>query len=289
MKKYLHIPALVLTVLMTIGYFVLMNNKKASTGDIALGASLFFFLNYVLLALILKAFQAIFRVLRLPGLKLKSYAYYLYPLAMVVLYAAFCALSLRIAQYAVPDVLMLGLLGGGIAALLLAQLGGAFPQKRFNAKKRGYRLDGAGGALGGFEILGSLFGEYAQGIVLGTDTLEYEEIQRIRRAKDVLVMEGSALPQLEIILVTERAKQYFATLMAPRLGASLDRLLATDPAEGSKGQGPFSRKKEEPKPSKGLQRGKPVKLIAARAKEKQGNGKNEIPAQKPKALEKKEE
>lgn len=270
MKRYLNAPVLGLTVLMTIALIVLMIGQSADTFDIVVGAGLFLVLNYVFLTLLLRALRAIFRVLRLPGVKLKSYAYYLYPLALLLLYVPFLLVNVRLTGYQLPVMLIAGLAIAGIAGLILAQLGGTFPHKKVTQKKLGYRLDAAGGSPGGVELLGSLYGEYQDGIVLGVDHLEYSALERIRRSKDVIVVEGPGLPAPEIILVTDKAKQYFTGLLAERLGASREHLLALAEAKSEgKRSGIFRHKKEDSRAKdKGVRRSKPVKLVEAQRQEK---------------------
>ncbi len=273
MKRFVNAPALGLTVILTIALVVLMGGQSLDTFDILVGAGLFFVLNYVFLMLLLRALMAIFRVLRLPGVKLKSYAYWLYPLTLSLIYAAFLLLNIRLTGVEIPVILMAGLALTGLAGLILAQLGGTFPRKQVTQKKLGYRLDTAGGRLGGFELLGSLYGTYDDGIVLGTDSLDYSQLKAIRRSKDVIVVDGHGLPAPEIILVTGKAKQYYTEQLAHRLGASSEQLLLETGSEGTSARRKTEVKtsgKSSGKPTGKTVRSKPVKLLEA---QKQKNSK----------------
>lgn len=268
MKRYLSVPALGLTIIMTAALIVFMRGQSSEIFDILVGAGLFLVLNYVFLTLFFGACKAIVKVIKLPGVKLKSYAYYLYPLALLVLYVSFLLLNIRLTGYHLPSMLIVVVALVGMAGLILAQLGGTFPKKKVTQKKLGYRLDKAGGPLGGVELLGSLYGHYDEGIVLGTDYIRYAELSSIRRTKDAIVVEGPGLPTKEVILMTDKAKEFFTGLLADRLGASKEYLLAQiDSKSEEKREGVFHHKKEKPK-TKSVQRSKPVKLVEAQEKAK---------------------
>lgn len=265
MKRFINGPALGLTVGMAIALVVLMQGQGADSYDLVVGGGLFLVLNLLFLTLLFRAWRAILQVLRLPGVKLKSYAYYLYPVALALLYAAFLLANVRLAGYPLSLPVIAAVTVGGFAGLILAQLGGAFPDKKVTQKKLGYRLDAAGGSLGGVNLLGSLYGEYETGIVLGVDHLEYSTLEKIRRVKDAIVVEGPGLPAPEIILVTDKAKRYFTGLLAERLGASSQQLLAlAESRPESRGSGIFPSGKATPSAKTGkVRRSKPVKLVEA--------------------------
>ena len=130
MKKLLNIPSLIITVLMTAVLAYFMAEKNIELAQIIISSILFFLLNYVILSLVIKGIAAMVRVLRLPGLKVKTYAYHLYPLAMIVLYAGFLMIMARLARYFVPSYLLVASIMGGVVLGIIAQLGGAFPSRK---------------------------------------------------------------------------------------------------------------------------------------------------------------
>lgn len=270
MKKFFNGPALALTVIMTAALEVLMNQNKVDLTTKLVGGLLFLLLNYMVLAFIITAWVHLFRVIRLPGVKLKSYAYYLYPVALLITYAGFLVVMVRLANYFVPGPLLAGVVMAGVVSLILAQLGGSFPGKYASVKKQAWRLENAGGSLGGFEILGSLIGEYRDGVVIGLDAIPYEKIDKMHRSKDSIIIEGAGEPKLELIIVSERAQEYFIELLADRLKISKSMLsssLVEKQKEGSWKTSELLKKKSEPVlKSADLKRAKPVKLIEAQKK-----------------------
>lgn len=282
MKKYLNVPALTLTVIMTVLLEVLMNQNKVDLATKLVGGLLFLVLNYIVLAFLLSALNHLFRIIRLPGVKLRSYAYYLYPVALLILYIAFLMIMCRLADYFVPQLLLTTVILSGVVTIILAQLGGAFPDKRFSQKKHAMRIENAGGSLGGFEILGSLIGEYRDGVILGTDAITYGKIDKMHRSKDSIIIEGAGEPKLELIIVSERAQDYFIDLLADRLRISkamLSSSLVEKQKEGFRKTRDLLKKKPEPAlKAADLKRAKPVKLIEAQKKAKVSQpGKDKTP------------
>lgn len=263
MKKYLNTPALILSGILTIVLEVLMNQNKVELATRLVGGLIFLVLNYIVLAFILTALVRIFRILRLPDVRLKSYAYYLYPVALLIAYAGFLLVMVRLADVFFPAYQLAGVIIAGVAALIAAQLGGAFPGARISQKKQALRLENAGGSLGGFEILGSLIGEYRDGFVLGLSAIPYGKVDRMHRSKDSIIIEGAGEPKLELIIVSERAQNYFIELLAERLKTSralLESGIADKPKAGLLKSGAAPVKAAEHK------RAKPVKLIEAQKK-----------------------
>lgn len=271
MKKYLNVPALTLTVIMTVLLEVLMNQNKVDLATKIVGGVLFLVLNYIVLALLLSALNHLLRVIRLPGVKLRSYAYYLYPVSLLILYIAFLMLMFRLADYFVPQLMLTVVILTGVVTVILAQLGGAFPDKRISQKKHALRVENAGGSLGGFEILGSLIGQYRDGVILGTEAIPYTKMDRMHRSKDSIIIEGAGEPKLELIIVSERAQEYFIDLLADRLRTS-KAMLSSSVVEKNKDSFRRTRellkKKPEPLKAADLKRAKPVKLIEAQKKAK---------------------
>ena len=270
MKRFYNSLALILTLILTVALEVLMNQNKVDLTTKIIGGILFFFLNYLLLAFILTALKRIFRILRLPEVKLKSYAYYLYPVALLIVYAGFLMVMVRLADYFFKVPLLAGVIAAGVLAMIIAQLGGAFPDKHSSQKKFALRLENAGGSLGGFEILGSLIGEYRDGLVMGLNTIPYAKIDKMHRSKDSIIIEGAGEPKLELIIISERAQNYFIELLADRLKISRAMLassLADKQKEGFRRTRELLAKKPEPVvKSVDLKRTKPVKLIEAQQK-----------------------
>lgn len=255
MRQKLNAPSLLLTGLLTIVLEYLMAVKNVPLTERIIGGILFFLLNAIVLTLLIKALTRLVRVFRLPGVRLLSYAYHLYPVALIVLYLTFLAGMGRLARYNVPSYIMAGLIVLGLGLLILAQLGGAFPDRRITARKRAMRLESAGGALGGFEILGSLIGQYSDGIVLGVDPVPYEAMDRMHRVKDALVIEGTGESKLELIVVSDKAQSKLIPLLQDHLRISSNVLI---PAA--------SAKKDKTSPGKPADSGrparrKPVRLI----------------------------
>lgn len=261
MKKLLNIPSLIITVLMTIALAYFMADKKIELVAIIVSSILFFLLNYVILSLVMKGVAAMVRVLRLPGVKVKTYAYHLYPIVIVVLYAAFLMIMARLARYFVPSSVLVGTIMGGIVLAIIAQLGGAFPSRKVFPRKTAVRVDKVGGKYGGFEVLGSLVGEYKDGLVLGLDTIEYSQLKSMHRSKDSIVIEGTAENKLEIIVLAEKAQDYLIDLLADRLGVNKD-ILTPQAAERKEA------KKIADKNLRGRSRTKPIKLIKAQEEAK---------------------
>ncbi|MFZ2257396.1 MAG: hypothetical protein WAV55_04565 [Clostridiaceae bacterium] len=270
MKKFINVPALALTVIMTVAMEILMNQNKVDLTTKIVGGLLFLILNYMVVAFILTAWVHLFRVIRLPGVKLKSYAYHLYPVALLIAYAGFLVVMVRLADLFVPAPVLAGVIMAGVVTLILAQLGGSFPGKFLSVKKQAWRLERAGGSLGGFEILGSLIGEYRDGLVIGLDAIPYEKIDKMHRSKDSIIIEGAGEPKHELIIVSERAQDYFIDLLADRLKISKSMLsssLVEKQKAGSRKTSDLLKKKPEPGlKSADLKRAKPVKLIEAQKK-----------------------
>lgn len=262
MKKLLNIPSLIITVLMTAVLAYFMAEKNIELAQIIISSILFFLLNYVILSLVIKGIAAMVRVLRLPGLKAKTYAYHLYPLAMIVLYAGFLMIMARLARYFVPSYLLVASIMGGVVLGIIAQLGGAFPSRKTLPRKTAIRVDKVGGKHGGFEVLGSFVGEYRDGVVLGVDTVEYNQLEDMHRSKDSIVIEGSDDNKLEIIVLAEKAQAYLIDLLADRLGVNKDTL--TPQAAERK-----EAKMKAEKSLRGRKRTKPIKLIKAQEAAKQ--------------------
>lgn len=256
MKKLLYTPTLIITALMTVVLVYLMADRKVELSAMIIGGILFFLLNYAILTLMVRAMTAILRTLRLPGLKVKTYAYHLYPVAMLVLYAAFLIIMARLAKIYVSPYILVGFVLGGAILMILAQLGGAFPDRRISPRKTAIRLESAGGMLGGFEILGSLVGEYRDGLVMGVDAIPYSLIEKMHRSKDSIIIEGTDENKLELIIVAEKAQNYFIDLLAERLGIKKD-LLAYQVTDKK------ALREKADKKAKERQRTKPVKLIEA--------------------------
>lgn len=257
MKKRLSAPSLLLTLLLTIVLEYLMSANNVPVLERIIGGLLFFLLNAVILTLLIRALSSLAKVFRLPGVKLYSYAYYLYPVALVILYLTFLAGMGRLARYNVPSYIMAGLIVLGLGLMILAQLGGAFPHRRISSRKRALRVENAGGALGGFEILGSLIGQYSGGIVLGTDPVAYAQMERMHRSKDALIVEGMGDTKLELIIVSEKAQQRLIRLLKDKVRTSSNVLAAAQPLKKQTG---MPSKFSKDKPAKR----KPVRLIQSR-------------------------
>lgn len=257
MKKALNTPSLVLTALLSVILQYLMSAQKIDLTDRVIGGILFFVLNYFILTLVLRGLFRILKVLQLPAVRLRSYAYYLYPVAMLILYAAFLIVMARLANYRLPSYLVAGVIIAGVAAAILAQLGGAFPDRLITQKKRAFRLESTGGMLGGFDFLGTLTGQYRDGIVVGTDAIPFDHLEKMHRSKDSIIVEGSQDPKLELIIVSDKSQNYFIDLLAERLKTSRSVLVSSQADKK-----PAPRKKPDDK-AKDLKRAKPVKLIKA--------------------------
>ncbi len=281
MKKFLNVPALTLTIVMTVILEVLMNQKNVDLTTKIIGGLIFLVLNYTALAGLSAALKRLFRILMLPGVKLRSYAYYLYPVALLVVYAGFLAVMARLAAYYLPQLWLAGLIAAGVILVILAQLGGSFPDSRISPRKKALRLENAGGSLGGFEILGSLIGQYKDGIVLGVNAIPYSKIDRIHRSKDSIIIEGAGEPKLELIIVSERAQEYFIDLLAERLGTTRSLLassLTDKQKDGFHKTKDLLKTQQSANKVKDLKRAKPVKLIEAQnqAKTKTGAAKAKV-------------
>lgn len=240
MKK-LNKAALFLSLVMTLGLEVLMQQKEVPLVDRIVGGILFLLINYLLLRLMIPAIQKLLGILALPGKKLNSYAYWLYPIAFLVLYLGFLFIALRLSQIFLPGLAIFGVIAAGVLLLLLAQAGGAFPVSRLTGRQKLYKLDRVGGALGGFDFLGSLAGTYQDGIILGTETIPYASLDYLRRKADALLVEGKGDPRVQISVLSPKAMDFLAQALqehgvqgAPTLAKDLAELKNRQVKEAAK-------------------------------------------------------
>ena len=264
MKKLINLPVLALTLLLAVGLYSLMQANDVDLAQRVIGLILFVVLHYVVLSLLLTALKHLARVLRLPDLKVQTYAYHLYPVALVILYLAFLLVMARLGDYRISAYYLAAIIVVGVIAAIAAQLGGAFPDRRISPKKRAIRIENAGGMLGGFDIFGSLIGTYRDGIVLGVDEIPYQLLETMHRAKDSILIEGSVDPKVELIIVSEKAQKFFIDTLAERLHTSRSGLTSAVKPKTSLER--LRAGKTEPVHKSELRRAKPVKLIEKQEK-----------------------
>lgn len=215
--KLLKPVTIVLNLAMAVGLFLLMTANKTPIDQKVVGLIVFLISNQIILTLLFFALGKLMSVMRLPGAKFNTYAYHLWPLALLTIYAVYIFVMLRFADYSPGRIIMIGLIGAAIGLTLLCQLGGAIADKRSNSKKFAIRLENAGGALGGFEILGSMTGTYQDGIIVGMEAIPYTSLQSMHRSADSIIIEGHGERKTEIILISGKAKQFFTELLGEKL------------------------------------------------------------------------
>lgn len=217
MKKYLSIPAIIISVALTCLLIYAMNYNVMKPSTIFLASLAFLIINYILLFFLIKALVSFYRVFKLKDVKLNSYAYYLYPIALILSLVTFDLILFRMGKFYAPTYLMALLIALSILSLLICQLGGAFPDIRENDRKLALRHEAAGGAKGGFEILASLTGKYDDGIIIGTKIIDSKNLNSMHKSGDAIIIEGASEKKTEIILLSEKSQAFFQDLLGKRL------------------------------------------------------------------------
>lgn len=218
MPKYIKLPALIVDIALTGLLIFLMVENVMKPGPMFLGALSFFIINLILLTLLFEALGRFIKVLRLKGLKVNSYAYYLYPVALTLSFVTINLILFRIGRYNAPQGIMVVLIGLSILLVLISQVGGAFPDVRRSERKLALRHEKAGGNAGGFELLGSLSGKYDDGIVIGTQIIPNNTLNSMHRSGDAVILEGNKGDiKQEIIVVSDKSQKFFIDLLAERL------------------------------------------------------------------------
>lgn len=217
MKNYIKPVNTIINIVMAVGLFFIMNAMKVKTDQKIVGLIVFLISNQIILTLLFKAFSKIFNILKLKNAKYNTYAYHLWPLALISLYAVYIVFMLKFGGYSLNQNIAIAIMAVAIVLTLASQLGGAIADKRVSNKKYAVRLENAGGVLGGFEILGSMTGTYEDGIIVGFENIPYASLDSMHRSSDSVIIEGAGEKKTEIILISEKAKKFFTDLLAVKL------------------------------------------------------------------------
>lgn len=217
MKKPLSIPAAICSLIMTLAFVWMLNEKKTAIGPMATAGILFFLGSLIIFTFLLRTIGAFIKIYRLKGVKLNSYAYWLYPVSLIVSAAAVFIILFRSTGWTPPQYLMSGSIILSVILLIICQLGGAFPDIREGDRKTVIRHENAGSFPGGFEILGSMTGKSDGSIIIGLRPIPTEGLTSMHRSEDAVIIEGTDRKKTEIVLLSDKSKKFFSDLLGERL------------------------------------------------------------------------